>query len=106
MRCLSCHYDLRNLSEDRCPECGRAFDPSDSATYTTADADTPPHSEDWRAVLWLGSCFGVISIVLTLWGVAGIGPFEAVCVAILFTLLASPFLVLLQFLLARLWKSL
>ena len=36
MRCLTCHYDLRNLSEGtvhRCPECGRAFDPNDSRTF-------------------------------------------------------------------------
>jgi hypothetical protein len=33
MRCLGCHYDLRDLTEHRCPECGRAFDPSDPKSY-------------------------------------------------------------------------
>ena len=33
MHCLTCHYDLRKLAELRCPECGRAFDPSDSITF-------------------------------------------------------------------------
>lgn len=33
MRCLSCRYDLSHLTEQRCPECGRAFDPSDPATF-------------------------------------------------------------------------
>jgi len=36
MRCLSCQYDLRNLStggEHRCPECGREFDPNDPKTF-------------------------------------------------------------------------
>ena len=33
MRCLDCGYDLKALSELRCPECGRAFDPNDPATY-------------------------------------------------------------------------
>ena len=36
MRCLSCNYDLSHLSsggEHRCPECGRAFDPSRRATF-------------------------------------------------------------------------
>jgi hypothetical protein len=34
MRCLNCKYDLRNLPEHRCPECGREFDPNDSTTFT------------------------------------------------------------------------
>src|SRR5688572_2683449 len=29
MRCKTCHYSLENLTEDRCPECGREFDPND-----------------------------------------------------------------------------
>ncbi len=33
MRCLSCKYDLRNLTENRCPECGRIFDPDDPRTF-------------------------------------------------------------------------
>jgi hypothetical protein len=28
VRCLSCKYDLKKLTEHRCPECGRAFDPN------------------------------------------------------------------------------
>lgn len=31
-RCLDCHYLLRDLTEPRCPECGRRFDPNDPAT--------------------------------------------------------------------------
>jgi len=31
--CLSCAYPLINLPENRCPECGRHFDPSDQRTY-------------------------------------------------------------------------
>ncbi len=30
--CVACNYPLRGLSEDRCPECGRAFDPRDAMT--------------------------------------------------------------------------
>lgn len=33
MRCLSCQYDLSSLTEHRCPECGRAFDPKDANTF-------------------------------------------------------------------------
>jgi hypothetical protein len=32
-RCLGCGYILDGLPENRCPECGRAFDPSDLRTY-------------------------------------------------------------------------
>lgn len=31
-RCRACGYALRGLTEPRCPECGRAFDPADSRT--------------------------------------------------------------------------
>lgn len=34
-RCLGCGYILDNLPEPRCPECGRSFDLSDAATYST-----------------------------------------------------------------------
>jgi len=39
VRCLSCQYELKGLtpSEDkgfRCPECGRAFDPSNPITFS------------------------------------------------------------------------
>lgn len=33
MLCLKCAYDLRGLSEQRCPECGQPFDPADATTY-------------------------------------------------------------------------
>jgi hypothetical protein len=39
MRCLTCHYDLRNLKsvgEHRCPECGSAFDPDDPGSFESA----------------------------------------------------------------------
>lgn len=32
-RCLSCGYELFGLSEHRCPECGRDFDPLDGNTF-------------------------------------------------------------------------
>ena len=34
MYCLGCYYDLRNLPERRCPECGRGFDPGDCRTFS------------------------------------------------------------------------
>jgi hypothetical protein len=32
--CLSCYYNLRGLTERRCPECGRPFDPDVASTYS------------------------------------------------------------------------
>lgn len=49
MRCLTCQYDLRKLSERRCPECGRAFDPNDITSY--ASKDHLPLGEGWRQFL-------------------------------------------------------
>jgi hypothetical protein len=31
-QCLGCNYPLRGLPENRCPECGRVFDPNNRAT--------------------------------------------------------------------------
>jgi hypothetical protein len=33
-RCLTCYYVIENLPLNRCPECGRPFDPEDEATFT------------------------------------------------------------------------
>lgn len=33
-RCIDCDYRLEGLVENRCPECGRTFDPTDAATFT------------------------------------------------------------------------
>lgn len=38
MFCRKCGYALRGLTRQVCPECGQAFDLSDPATFTTADA--------------------------------------------------------------------
>jgi hypothetical protein len=34
-RCLGCGYILDGLPENRCPECGRPFDPNKPTTYVT-----------------------------------------------------------------------
>lgn len=31
---MGCFYDLRGLTSTRCPECGRWFDPENTATYS------------------------------------------------------------------------
>src|SRR5262245_38374422 len=34
-RCIGCGYLLHGLTDARCPECGRPFDPLDSESFTT-----------------------------------------------------------------------
>lgn len=37
MCCLECGYALDRLPSNRCPECGREFDPRDAASYWNTD---------------------------------------------------------------------
>lgn len=41
MQCLYCKYDLRNLTENRCPECGALFDSDDPRTYFVPQRKNP-----------------------------------------------------------------
>ena len=41
MRCLGCQYDLKKLAENRCPECGRAFDPNDASSFESGNREFP-----------------------------------------------------------------
>lgn len=41
MRCKTCHYSLSKLTEHRCPECGRAFDPNDPSTFLSGREPDP-----------------------------------------------------------------
>jgi predicted amidophosphoribosyltransferase len=60
MRCLSCKYDLSKLTEHRCPECGRAFDPEDPRTFK------PFVPFVLRFRLWL-RVLGVVAILILSW---------------------------------------
>jgi hypothetical protein len=63
MHCLTCNYDLSNLTEHRCPECGRDFDPDDASTFDTT------YSRDMRYirkyfVRFAFNLFGSLAIVM------------------------------------------
>ena len=51
--CLGCRYPLRGLDRSRCPECGRAFDPADPATF---ESDMPC---SWQKRLLIASLWTV-----------------------------------------------
>lgn len=40
--CQSCGYSLQGLAENRCPECGRGFDPRDISTFASRIVDGEP----------------------------------------------------------------
>lgn len=42
--CLQCTYPLHGITEPRCPECGRSFDPADRSTYARRPGD-----RTWRS---------------------------------------------------------
>jgi hypothetical protein len=39
--CKSCHYNLHGLSDARCPECGRMFDPASPLTFDRTPSGSP-----------------------------------------------------------------
>ena len=41
MYCLACHYDLRGLTEHRCPECGRPFAPGSPRSFSPTPRPEP-----------------------------------------------------------------
>ena len=59
IRCLSCGYQLRGLSQSVCPECGRAFDPSDPKTFESR----PP---EWRRRRRFRRAIALVVVVLAL----------------------------------------
>lgn len=48
--CLECSYLLLGLAGNRCPECGREFDPFDPSTYL----DHPPERMEAHFANWIG----------------------------------------------------
>ena len=60
-KCLGCGYVLDHLPENRCPECGRAFDPDDPLTFTRG-ASSPSRSPSGRRLItW--ACVGSLLVL-------------------------------------------
>lgn len=69
--CANCGYDLRGLIEHRCPECGQAFDPTNS---------WPRRWINWRAEITLRAIWALIgaAIISTLYAVLSLPVLGAV----------------------------
>lgn len=61
--CRQCGYDLRGSSSNRCPECGRIFDPNRASTFARH-----PGSPRWRR--WSRRVLALILLLLVLSGAA------------------------------------
>lgn len=73
MRCLFCRYPLEGLSSNRCPECGREFDPHDPATFDPTAAPSVLGSHvfwRWALVLTTVPPLGNTAIAALCWFVA------------------------------------
>ena len=62
--CKKCGYDLQGLPENRCPECGTAFDPAERERIIARIASPPPKSK-YRWVV------AIVVVLLTLTVAAG-----------------------------------
>ena len=62
--CIGCGYSLRGLSDHRCPECGRAFDPGNGKTFLKT-----PHGHVAR---WLARPLGWPVVVLAFVAAGGV----------------------------------
>jgi hypothetical protein len=74
VHCISCHYDLQNLPEHRCPECGCPFDPSNPNSYFDPVKEVLPLGPIVGA---LGACY-VVNVILCVLIFAGTGSFIGV----------------------------
>lgn len=62
--CQTCGYSLEGLVGNRCPECGRRFDSSDSRTY---DAEPGAHLRRRRRRLLRAVLLGPLTIIPVIW---------------------------------------
>ncbi|HVP11387.1 MAG TPA: hypothetical protein VMV94_09410 [Phycisphaerae bacterium] len=65
-RCLGCRYPLRELTVNRCPECGREFDPGDPATMYLAPIPSPAERFLLQPPGWLFHIAAVVAGLIAL----------------------------------------
>jgi len=68
--CWECGYSLRGLSTPRCPECGRAFDPSDPATMNLGRHVGGLAGRLLRPPGWAMYTLTAIAVLVSVWAAA------------------------------------
>jgi hypothetical protein len=63
-RCRNCSYRLEGLTEPRCPECGRGFEPADPRTYSEEFLEMPP----WDGPRWFLGWLAALAMSLAISG--------------------------------------
>lgn len=92
MHCLGCGYNLNQLTEPRCPECGRGFSPDDTSSWGNPRAFRfrRPAQVSGR-LCWIAA---VLPAIIGAVGI-GIGRYDAFVILMLWAYAAVPFIVLL-----------
>lgn len=86
MHCISCKYDLSGLDGDRCPECGRQFDPRDPRTFRETRYSGPKLR--WALALFGGALALGVVFACRAFGVPR-GSLEIVLIAVVALVFAS-----------------
>ncbi len=61
-RCTSCGYELRGLTENRCPECGTGFDPADQSEIAArVGRPAPRGGRRWIVILLIVLLAGTVA---------------------------------------------
>ena len=83
-RCLGCGYLLEGLPENRCPECGREFDPGNPGSYMSRQYSGMPYL--------IAVVLGIVALAIPL-GVAKAGDHDLVDPSVWLVLLLAPLMV-------------
>ena len=65
--CLACGYPLSYLPENRCPECGRPFNPTDPRTMSLAKPLKPWQRRLLKPTSWPTVTFAILAAILMAW---------------------------------------
>ena len=72
MYCRQCHYDLRALTTNRCPECGNAFDPNNPDTFYPEYPSLGWHLRTILKKSWQSCISHRVRIVFAFSGICGL----------------------------------